>query len=122
MHGGVYVDDAPPEPAAWPVMDASEHAPTRVEGLGALWVEAFLARDYGEPDSVYVWEPLLQSGGYTSRTSELVAHLKEHGILVTGLNYPVVPKGDESIRFQVSAEHTATDIDYAIEVLRKALG
>jgi glycine C-acetyltransferase len=57
----------------------------------------------------------------TQRTSDLVAHLKESCILVTGLNYPVVPKGDESIRFQISAEHTEADIDYAIEVLRKAV-
>ena len=55
----------------------------------------------------------------TKRTSELVQYLTEHGILATGLNYPVVPKGDEEIRFQVSAEHTEYDIDYVLEILRK---
>ena len=55
----------------------------------------------------------------TKRTSELVQYLAEHGILATGLNYPVVPKGDEEIRFQVSAEHTEYDIDYVLEILRK---
>ena len=55
----------------------------------------------------------------TERTSELVQYLAEHGILATGLNYPVVPKGDEEIRFQVSAEHTEYDIDYVLEILRK---
>lgn len=54
----------------------------------------------------------------TKRTSELVQYLTEHGILATGLNYPVVPKGDEEIRFQVSAEHTEYDIDYVIGVLK----
>jgi glycine C-acetyltransferase len=53
----------------------------------------------------------------TARTSALVRHLKEHGILATGLNYPVVPKGDEEIRFQVAADHTPADIDLALEVL-----
>ncbi|MCP4200577.1 MAG: aminotransferase class I/II-fold pyridoxal phosphate-dependent enzyme [bacterium] len=53
----------------------------------------------------------------TARTSALVAHLKNHGILATGLNYPVVPKGDEEIRFQISADHTAGDIDTCLEVL-----
>lgn len=55
----------------------------------------------------------------TKRTGELVQYLTEHGILATGLNYPVVPKGDEEIRFQVSADHTEYDIDYVLEVLRE---
>jgi len=54
----------------------------------------------------------------TSRTAALVAHLFENGVLATGLNHPVVPRGDEEIRFQVSADHTAADIDYVLDVLR----
>ena len=53
----------------------------------------------------------------TARTSALARHLKRHGVLATGLNYPVVPKGDEEIRFQVNADHTAADIDHALAVL-----
>lgn len=53
----------------------------------------------------------------TARTTALVQHLYDKGILATGLNYPVVPKGDESIRFQISAEHTAADIDIALEAI-----
>jgi len=53
----------------------------------------------------------------TARTSALVAHLRQHGILATGLNYPVVPEGDEEIRFQISADHTPADIDMALGVL-----
>jgi len=55
----------------------------------------------------------------TEKTKELVNFLFENGILVTGLNYPVVPKGDEEIRFQISCEHTMTDIDYVLDVLRR---
>ena len=54
----------------------------------------------------------------TQKTSRLVKHLFEHGILATGLNFPVVPKGDEEIRFQVSANHTEKDIDHVLEVLK----
>ena len=54
----------------------------------------------------------------TARTSALVSHLRSQAVLATGLNYPVVPRGDEEIRFQVSADHTETDIDEALEVLR----
>ena len=31
----------------------------------------------------------------TGRTSALIDHLRDHRILATGLNYPVVPRGDE---------------------------
>jgi glycine C-acetyltransferase len=50
-------------------------------------------------------------------TARLVAHLRSNGILATGLNYPVVPKGAEEIRFQISADHTALDIDEALVAL-----
>lgn len=53
----------------------------------------------------------------TAKTAALVQHLYEHGVLATGLNHPVVPKGDEEIRFQVSADHTPADIDEALSVL-----
>jgi len=56
----------------------------------------------------------------TARTSVLVDHLHQQGILATGLNYPVVPKGDEEIRFQISADHTNADIDEALAVLQSA--
>ncbi len=53
----------------------------------------------------------------TARTAQLVAHLKANGVLATGLKFPVVPRGDEEIRFQISAEHTAADIDQVLAVL-----
>lgn len=55
----------------------------------------------------------------TARTSALVRHLKNHGVLATGLNYPVVPKGDEEIRFQISADHTEADVDEALGIIEK---
>ena len=53
----------------------------------------------------------------TPRTPATGAHLRAHGVLATGLNFPVVPRGDEEIRFQVSADHTPADIDYVLEQL-----
>ncbi len=55
----------------------------------------------------------------TERTTRAVNFLREHGVLATGLNYPVVPKGDQSIRFQVCADHTPYDIDYVLGVLEE---
>jgi glycine C-acetyltransferase len=53
----------------------------------------------------------------TQKTRELVRYLFENGVLVTGLTYPVVPKGDEEIRAQINADHTEADIDSVLELL-----
>ena len=55
----------------------------------------------------------------TKKASHMVKYLFDNGILATGLNFPVVPKGNEEIRFQVSATHTEKDIDYLIDVLKR---
>ncbi len=53
----------------------------------------------------------------TDKTKQLVQYLFDNGVLVVGLTFPVVPKGDETIRFQINAAHTQGDIDYVIELL-----
>ena len=53
----------------------------------------------------------------TKKTVELVEYLKTNGILSTGLSYPIVPRGDEEIRFQICAAHTRYDIDCVLKVL-----
>ena len=53
----------------------------------------------------------------TGKTHDLVKYLFDHGVLVVGLTFPVVPKGDETIRFQINACHTSADIEYVIELL-----
>jgi len=55
----------------------------------------------------------------TETTRSLVLHLRERGILATAIVYPVVPRGDEEIRFQVSADHTESDLDEALTALRE---
>jgi len=53
----------------------------------------------------------------TVKTRALVQYLRSRGILATGLGYPVVPRGDEEIRFQLSADHTETDVDEVLAAL-----
>jgi len=53
----------------------------------------------------------------TAKTRRLVRYLYDNGVLVTGLAYPVVPRGDEEIRTQVNADHTESDIDHVLELL-----
>jgi glycine C-acetyltransferase len=53
----------------------------------------------------------------TARTKAVVAQLRARGILATGLAYPVVPKGEDEIRFQVNADHTALDVNEVLAAL-----
>ena len=53
----------------------------------------------------------------TQRTRDLVRYLFDNGVLVTGLAFPVVPRGDEEIRTQINADHTEADIDHVLALL-----
>jgi glycine C-acetyltransferase len=53
----------------------------------------------------------------TEKTKDLVSHLYDNGVLVTGLTYPVVPRGDEEIRAQINADHTEGDVDHVLGLL-----
>lgn len=54
----------------------------------------------------------------TQETARIVSYLIENGVLATGLAYPVVPRGSEEIRFQIAGDHTASDIDSVLAVLK----
>jgi glycine C-acetyltransferase len=47
----------------------------------------------------------------TDRARQMVRGLYDRGVLAVGLTFPVVPRGDETIRFQINAAHTRADID-----------
>jgi glycine C-acetyltransferase len=53
----------------------------------------------------------------TEKTRAIVRGLFERAILAVGLTYPVVPRGSETIRFQVNAAHTPADIDQVLTAL-----
>jgi len=60
-------------------------------------------------DSLHAIQPLLM--GDPARAQAFKKALFEAGILVTNINYPVVPKGKDEIRVQLSAAHTPADLD-----------
>lgn len=53
-------------------------------------------------------------------TQKMAALLLDKGVYVIGFFYPVVPKGAARIRVQLSAAHTAEEIDFAIEAFDHA--
>ena len=53
----------------------------------------------------------------TAATHDLVDRLFAKGVLVVGLTFPVVPQGDETIRFQINTAHTEADIAFVLDLL-----
>ena len=53
----------------------------------------------------------------TEKTHQRVQHLYQKGVLVVGLTFPVVPRGDETMRFQINAAHTEADVNYVLNML-----
>ena len=68
-------------------------------------------------DSIHPIQPILI--GDTEKTKLFTQGLYEEGFLVTNINYPVVPKGKDEIRVQLSASHTAEDISAFIDAATK---
>jgi glycine C-acetyltransferase len=51
---------------------------------------------------------------------EFARRMLEKGVYVVGFCYPVVPKGRDRIRTQISAGHTKEDLDFAIRCFGEA--
>lgn len=47
--------------------------------------------------------------------NEFAARVLEKGVYVVGFCYPVVPKGRDRVRTQISAGHTKEDLDFAVQ-------
>lgn len=57
--------------------------------------------------------------GDTAKAIALAQTMLEHGVLITGFGFPVVPQGTARLRAQVSAAHTSDHLDLALEVFKK---
>ena len=58
--------------------------------------------------------------GDASLAQEMAQKMLERGIYVIGFSFPVVPKGQARIRTQMSAAHSAEDIDRAVQAFAEA--
>jgi glycine C-acetyltransferase len=87
----------------------------RLRALTKRFEDGLVARGFEVIPGEHPVVPLMVRD--TQRTRALVAHLRANGVLATGLAFPVVPRGDEEIRFQVNADHTEGDVDAVLAVL-----
>ena len=81
------------------------------DGLKRLGLESI--------DGIHPVVPLMVRD--TQKTKKMVEGFFEAGVLVVGLNFPVVPEGDQTIRFQINAAHTKADIDLVLTILEDIL-
>ena len=51
--------------------------------------------------------------------NEFAARMLDKGVYVVGFCYPVVPKGRDRIRTQISAGHTKEDLDFAVKCFKE---
>ena len=58
--------------------------------------------------------------GDTAKTKTLKAELFKRGFLVTNINFPVVPKGRDEIRVQLSATHERSDLEAFLKEAKEA--
>ena len=68
-------------------------------------------------DSTHPIQPVLI--GDTAKTKEIVNKLFEKGFLVTNISYPVVPKGRDEIRVQISAAHSHEEIEVLVKEFKR---
>src|SRR3989344_3247267 len=64
-------------------------------------------------DSSHAIQPLVI--GDAEKARKLAARLFDECIVVTNINFPVVPKGRDEIRVQISALHSEKEIDFFVE-------
>lgn len=70
-------------------------------------------------DSTHPIQPVLI--GDTAKTKAIVGELFEKGFLVTNISYPVVPKGRDEIRVQISATHTFSELEEVVKQLKHSV-
>jgi glycine C-acetyltransferase len=57
--------------------------------------------------------------GDTQKTKAIKQAMTQLGFLVTNINFPVVPKGKDEIRVQISASHTQQDLQEFVKACQK---
>ncbi|MFO0634101.1 MAG: glycine C-acetyltransferase [Nannocystaceae bacterium] len=94
------------------LLSASTELRDRLEANTARFRSGMTAAGFALRPGVHPIVPIML--GEAKLAVDFAARLLEHGIYVIGFCYPVVPKGQARIRVQLSAAHSAADVDRAI--------
>jgi glycine C-acetyltransferase len=100
--------------------DVLEQEPERIQ---ALWnntkyfKQGLIAAGFRTGSSETPITPVIV--GEAKLAHDLSRALFEDGVLATGIGFPTVPKGKARVRTIVTATHTKTELDHALEVFSK---
>ncbi len=99
--------------AALDLLDASDELRSRLRDNATRFRDAVTAVGFDLAGEGHPIIPVMI--GDARLAAEMASRLLDRGIYVIGFSFPVVPRGRARIRTQMSAAHTAEDIDRAVE-------
>ena len=100
------------------LLESSTNLRDRLETNAAYFRKAMAEAGFQLIDGLHPIIPIMI--GDAKKANELANLMLKKGIYVIGFSYPVVPKGLARIRTQISAAHSQTDLDFAIEKFKEA--
>jgi len=99
------------------ILSASTDLRDRLEANTRLFRAGMRERGFDIPEGEHPIVPIML--GDARRATRMASMLLEEGVYVVGFSYPVVPKGQARIRVQISAAHTADDLEFAMDAFAR---
>jgi glycine C-acetyltransferase len=106
--------------AAIDMLSTSTELKDKLEYNTKYFREKMIASGFNIKPGVHPIVPIMLNDANLAQS--VAADMLDEGIYVIGFSFPVVPKGEARIRVQLSAAHTKTHIDKAVEVFIKIGG
>ncbi|MBT3483303.1 MAG: glycine C-acetyltransferase [Opitutales bacterium] len=100
------------------LLESSTNLRDRLETNAAYFRKAMAEAGFQLIDGLHPIIPIMI--GDAKKANELANLMLKKEIYVIAFSYPVVPKGLARIRTQISAAHSQTDLDFAIEKFKEA--
>lgn len=99
------------------LLDRSPELSQRLHQNTQYFRKEMTIRGFSIAEGIHPIVPIML--GKEQVTIQMARALNERGIFVVGFTYPIVPRGDSRIRVQMSAAHTRTQLDRAIQAFEK---
>jgi glycine C-acetyltransferase len=95
------------------LLTESDHLRQTLRASTAWFREAMTSAGFRIPSGEHPIVPVML--GDAALATQLADELLQQGVYVVGFSYPVVPQGQARIRTQISAAHTAEQLQYAVK-------
>jgi glycine C-acetyltransferase len=99
------------------ILDADPAPRSRVMDNARAFREKIAAAGFKTKEGIHPIVPIML--GDAPLAQRMAEELLAEGLYVIGFFYPVVPKGEARIRVQLSAAHSPSDVDRAVDAFRR---